>query len=88
MSQSIKKATLYRMSTPDHQCPFGLKTRHLLKANGYDVDDNLLESREETDIFKEKHNVSVGTRRFEPFLESLFLTLTQPVTGPLLHYLL
>ncbi|MBL4856033.1 MAG: glutaredoxin, partial [Idiomarina sp.] len=52
MSQSTQKATLYRMSTPDHQCPFGLKTRHLLKANGYDVDDNLLESREETDKFK------------------------------------
>ena len=57
MSQSTQKATLYRMSTPDHQCPFGLKTRHLLKANGFEVDDNLLESRQKTDKFKEKHDV-------------------------------
>jgi len=64
MSQSSQKATLYRMSTPDHQCPFGLKTRHLLKANGYDVDDNLLENRKETDKFKEKHDVDTTPQVF------------------------
>lgn len=57
MSSTEKEATLYRMSTAEHQCPYGLKTKHLLKSNGYTVDDQLLTSREETDRFKEKQNV-------------------------------
>ena len=87
MSQSIKKATLYRMSTPDHQCPFGLKTRHLLKANGYDVDDNLLESREETDKFKKKHDVDttpqvfIGDKRIGGY-EEVRAFLGKPLPDP------
>lgn len=59
-----KSAILYRMSTPDHQCPYGLKTRHLLKSNGFHVEDNLLTSREKTDAFKEKHQVKTTPQVF------------------------
>ena len=52
-----KQATLFRMETPDHICPFGLKAKHLLKKYGYELDDQILESREQTDAFKAKHKV-------------------------------
>tara|TARA_R110001599_G_scaffold325211_2_gene537305 strand:+ start:1889 stop:2605 length:717 start_codon:yes stop_codon:yes gene_type:complete len=45
------------MKTPEHMCPFGLKTVDLLKRKGFKVDDNLLTSREEIDAFKEQENV-------------------------------
>ncbi len=32
-----KKATLFRMVTPEHICPFGLKARDLLQRKGFDV---------------------------------------------------
>lgn len=59
-----KKATLYRMSTDEHICPYGLKSRDLLKREGYDVDDNLLKNREDTDAFKEKHDVDTTPQTF------------------------
>jgi glutaredoxin len=52
-----KTATLYRMVMEDHVCPYGLKAKHLLESKGYTVDDHHLETREETDAFKEKHEV-------------------------------
>ncbi|WP_300377829.1 glutaredoxin [Henriciella sp.] len=52
-----KKAVLYRMVMDQHICPFGLKSRDLLKREGYDVEDHHLTTREETDAFKEKHGV-------------------------------
>lgn len=59
-----KQATLYRMATDQHICPFGLKSKHLLESQGFDVDDHLLESREETDRFKEKHDVKTTPQTF------------------------
>lgn len=52
-----RTATLYRMVMEDHICPYGLKAKHLLESKGYTVDDHHLETREETDAFKEKHDV-------------------------------
>lgn len=52
-----QKATIYRMVTPDHLCPWGIKAWDLLKRNGYDVDDQHLESMEENKRFKEEHDV-------------------------------
>ena len=52
-----KKAILYRMVLPDHVCPFGLKALKLLEDHGYEVEDHLLETREETDAFKAQHGV-------------------------------
>ncbi|MCX7553403.1 glutaredoxin family protein [Marinicella sp. S1101] len=59
-----KKATLYRMETSDHICPFGLKAKHLLKKHGYELDDQILESREQTDAFKEQHDVKTTPQVF------------------------
>jgi len=51
------RARLYRMATPDHLCPFGLKSKAMLERWGYDVEDHPLKTREETDAFMEKHGV-------------------------------
>ena len=59
-----KQATLYRMETSDHICPFGLKSKHLLKKHGYELDDQILESREQTDAFKAKHHVKTTPQVF------------------------
>lgn len=52
-----KRATLYRMVMETHVCPYGLKARHLLRRQGYDVDDRWLTTREQTDAFKAEHQV-------------------------------
>lgn len=59
-----RRAELYRMVMPDHVCPYGLKSRFLLKRNGYKVDDHWLETREETDAFKQKHGVETTPQTF------------------------
>ena len=46
-----RKATLYRMVTKDHVCPFGLKSKDLLEREGWEVDDRWLTTREETGAF-------------------------------------
>ncbi len=52
-----QQATLYRMVMDDHLCPFGLKAKHRLEAEGYEVDDHWLTTREETDAFRAEHGV-------------------------------
>jgi glutaredoxin len=59
-----KPAELYRMVMPDHICPFGLKSKHLLKAKGFDVTDHWLRTRAETDDFKAKHDVKTTPQTF------------------------
>ncbi|WP_339683802.1 glutaredoxin [uncultured Pseudoalteromonas sp.] len=59
-----KSAQLYRMATDEHICPFGLKSKDLLEREGYDVDDKLLTSREQTDKFKQQHNVETTPQTF------------------------
>ncbi|RAN38385.1 glutaredoxin family protein [Hyphomonas pacifica] len=64
MSTTKPVAHLYRMKTPSHICPFGLKSRALLRREGYEVDDHLLTSREETDAFKQEHDVKTTPQTF------------------------
>ncbi|AKE52123.1 glutaredoxin family protein [Kangiella geojedonensis] len=65
MSTTNKKtAQLYRMSTDKHTCPFGLKSKDLLKREGFEVEDHILANREETDAFKEKHGVETTPQTF------------------------
>ena len=64
MSTTKPVAHLYRMKTPSHVCPFGLKSRALLNRKGYVVDDHLLTSREETDAFKREHDVKTTPQTF------------------------
>ena len=54
---SGKTAVLYRMATPQHLCPFGLKSRDLLRRQGFEVEDHLLTSRAEQDAFKARFDV-------------------------------
>ncbi len=60
----MKKAVLYRMVMPKHICPYGLKSLDLLKREGYEVEDHFLKTREETDAFKEQHNVETTPQTF------------------------
>jgi glutaredoxin/uncharacterized membrane protein YphA (DoxX/SURF4 family) len=52
-----KKATIYRMVTPDHLCPWGIKALDLLKRNGFDVTDHHLETMEANQQYKEDNDV-------------------------------
>ncbi len=52
-----KTATIYRMVTPTHLCPWGIKATDLLKRNGYEIDDHHIESEEANEAYKEKHGV-------------------------------
>jgi glutaredoxin len=59
-----KQASLYRMVMGQHTCPFGLKAKHLLKSQGYFVDDQWLTTRAEVDAFKAKHDVKTTPQTF------------------------
>ena len=59
-----KSATLYRMVTPSHICPFGLKSKDLLERQGFVVNDHHLTSRSETDRFKAKYEVKTTPQTF------------------------
>jgi glutaredoxin/uncharacterized membrane protein YphA (DoxX/SURF4 family) len=52
-----KKADIYRMVTPDHLCPWGIKALDLLKRKGFDVTDHHLESMEANQQYKEDNDV-------------------------------
>ena len=59
-----KTAVVYRMVTDEHVCPFGIKTVDLLKRKGFEVEDNWLTNRADTDAFKEKHDVKTTPQTF------------------------
>ena len=50
-----KSATIYRMVTPRHLCPWGIKAYDLLKRNGYDIEDKHLETKEANKAYKAEH---------------------------------
>ncbi len=54
----IDNVRLYRMSTPDHECPWGLRAVNLLNEKGIEFEDHRLTSREAVDAFKAKHDVA------------------------------
>jgi glutaredoxin len=57
-------AVLYRMVTPEHLCPYGLKSKDLLRRQGYRVDDRWLRTREEIEAFKAEHGVKTTPQTF------------------------
>jgi glutaredoxin len=61
---NAEKAQLYRMVMPSHVCPYGIKSKWLLERRGYEVEDHHLTTREETDAFKAKHDVSTTPQTF------------------------
>ena len=64
VSESGPKARLYRMVMDEHVCPYGVKSKWLLEREGFDVEDHHLETREQTDAFKEKHGVETTPQTF------------------------
>ena len=53
-----RTATLHRMVLPDHTCPFGVRAKQLLQAEGYDVDDQILRDRDTVEAFKSEHGIA------------------------------
>ncbi|MCB1231905.1 MAG: glutaredoxin [Verrucomicrobiae bacterium] len=48
-------ATIYRMVTPDHLCPWGIKAKDLLKRAGFEIEDHRLESMNANAAYKKEH---------------------------------
>lgn len=61
---SKKNATLYRMVTDEHICPYGIKSKDLLERENYSVEDHQLKNRKEIDHFKAEHNVETTPQTF------------------------
>lgn len=61
---SERKAILYRMKLPDHECPYGLLAKRMLEDSGFDFEDRLLTSREEVEAFKDEHGVDTTPQVF------------------------
>ena len=59
-----RTAELYRMVMPDHLCPYGLKSKHLLESQGFEVEDRQLTTRAETEAFMETHGVETTPQTF------------------------
>ncbi len=59
-----KQATLCRMVLPDHECPFGRRAKEMLEAAGYEVDEQVLVTREEVDAYKEQEGISTTPQVF------------------------
>jgi len=49
------KASIHRMVTPKHLCPWGVKAKDLLRRGGYEVEDHHLVSAEENEAYKREH---------------------------------
>jgi glutaredoxin/uncharacterized membrane protein YphA (DoxX/SURF4 family) len=48
-------AIIYRMVTPRHLCPWGVKARDLLRRSGYRIEDHHLASEAENERYKEEN---------------------------------
>lgn len=57
-ASQARRAVIYRMVTPQHICPSGLKALDLLRRQGFEVEDHPLLTREATDAFKAQHGVA------------------------------
>ena len=63
-NKSQKTATLYRTVMPEHICPHGLRSKDLLKRQGFTVNDQHLKTRDEVDALKTLHNVPTVPQTF------------------------
>lgn len=62
--QQAKTAELYRMVTDEHVCPLRLKSKDLLEREGFQINDHLLQTRDQTGAFKHKHDVDTAPQVF------------------------
>jgi glutaredoxin 3 len=59
-----KQATLHRMVTPEHTCPFGVASLDLLQQAGYQVEDHQLTTRSEVDSFMQAEGVETTPQTY------------------------
>lgn len=64
MSTESKQALLHRMVTPEHTCPFGVKSLEILNRAGYQVEDHQLTTRSEVDAFMENEGVETTPQTY------------------------
>ena len=57
MTNEKKRAVLYRMVLPDHECPFGVRARQMLEEAGFEIEEHVLASRDEVDAYLESEGV-------------------------------
>jgi glutaredoxin len=58
MTNSKKRAVLYRMILPDHECPFGVRAKQILEEAGFEVEEHILATREEVDDYMDREGVA------------------------------
>jgi glutaredoxin len=59
-----RTATLVRMVLPEHTCPFGVRAKELLEQHGFEIDEQILATREDVDAFKAEHGVATTPQVF------------------------
>lgn len=59
-----KHAEIYRMVTPKHLCPWGVKSIDLLRRNGFEVVDHHLTTEEANETYKKEHGYSETPQMF------------------------
>lgn len=59
-----KRATVYRMVSEEHLCPFGIKSKDLLARRGFAIDDKRLTSRRAVNAFKRAQGVETTPQIF------------------------
>lgn len=59
-----RKAKLVRMVLPDHTCPFGVRAKQMLEQNGFEIEEQILKSRDEVEAFKQEHGVQTTPQIF------------------------
>ncbi len=64
MSTESKQALLHRMVTPEHTCPWGVKSLELLTRAGYQVEDHQLTTRSEVDQFMQDEGVQTTPQTY------------------------
>ena len=77
---------VYRMSTPEHECPWGLRAINLLSEHSIPFEDILLRSQTEVNAFKAQYGVSttpqifVGDQRLGGYSDLTKYFSVQPIT--------
>lgn len=59
-----RRAVLYRMVLPDHICPYGVRARELLIGAGFEIDDQVLATRDQVEAFKDEQGVDTTPQVF------------------------
>jgi glutaredoxin len=64
MNVTLTTVKLYRMVTPESECPWGLKAAALLTEKGIEFEETQLRSRAEVDAFKVQYGVATTPQIF------------------------